>query len=459
MNLRAATMADAALLFEWANDPADRAASTNREPIGAVEHVKWLAKRLPAGGFYIAEEGDIPVGTARVDRVELDIGEISFSVDAGYRGKGLGQALVGKAALRATKELGLHFVRARAKVGNEPSLRTLAAAGFHTEIPHSRPAAGRLVDGPATAELERRWCEMTGMGAAAAVGSGTAALRLALLALGVGPGDEVIVPAYSCVALLNAPLSTGAVPVLADVLPDNWTIDPDDARRRLTRQTKAMIAVNLFGVPADVEALGHRVIEDCAHGPILGRGDLSVSSFYATKLVGAGMGGIVAGDPEEIDEVRRRRDYGDQEPDGRNLNDKITERSAGAAVGELAGLHENLAQRHRIALAYSRDLAEHPLEAYLSAPNATQGRVWYRYTPDLSNYTRGLTAAQVVERMKARGVHTEQPVWDLRGCRYWRDDLPVATEAFDQLISLPIYPGLTDSEQERVIRVLEEVLV
>ncbi len=299
------------------------------------------------------------------------------------------------------------------------------------------------------------------MSAAAAVGSGIAALRLALLALGVGPGDEVIVPAYSCVALLNAPLAVGAVPVLADVEPGRWTIDGSSVGRLKNRRTAAIIAVNLFGVPFDhmdlkVLGFGIPVIEDCAHGPLLGRTEVNVSSFYATKLVGAGMGGIVAAqDQELIEHVRRRRDYGDQEPDGRNLNDKITERSAGAAVGELAGLHENLAQRHRIALAHSRDLAEEPLCAHLTAPNATKGRVWYRYTPKL---TQGLTAARVVEAMKARGVHAEQPVWDLRGCRYWRDDLPVANEAFDRLISLPIYPGLTDNEQERVIQVLEEVV-
>src|SRR3954471_19029002 len=99
-----------------------------------------------------------------------------------------------------------------------PMVRSESTGQSGLVISHSRPAGGQLVDGPATAELERRWCDLTGMGAAAAVGSGTAALRLALLALGVGHSDEVIVPAYSCVALLNAPLSIGAVPVLAEVL-------------------------------------------------------------------------------------------------------------------------------------------------------------------------------------------------------------------------------------------------
>lgn len=321
-------------------------------------------------------------------------------------------------------------------------------------IPHSRPAGGQLVDGPATAELERRWCKLTGMTDAAAVGSGTAALRLALLALGVQPGDEVIVPAYSCVALLNAPLSIGAVPVLADVLYGEWTIDPADAVNRLSARTSAIIAVNLFGIPAYIEVLRSHIpiIEDCAHGPILGRGHIGVSSFYATKLIGAGMGGIVAAHDHALTAtVRQRRDYGDQPPDGRNENDKLHEDVAGRAVAGLNLLAENCLERWALAARYTEALAG----AAVSLPVATDGRVWYRYTPMLPE---GLTAPRVVAAMKAQGVHVEQPVWDLRGCDYWRDDLPVASRAFDRLISLPLYPGLTDAEQQRVVDVFQEAI-
>ncbi len=91
----------------------------------------------------------------------------------------------------------------------------------------------------------------------------------------------------------------------------------------------------------------------------------------------------------------------------------------------------------------------------MSVPYALDGRVWYRYTPKLA---QGLTAARTVERMKALGVRAEQPVWDLRGCKYWRDDLPVASEAFDRLISLPLYPGLTEADQRLVIEVFKEAI-
>ncbi len=120
-------MADAALLFEWANDPDVREASFNGEPIGAVEHVKWLAARLPEGGFYIAEEDDgRQVGYARVERT----GEIAVSIDAPLRNQGLGRRLIVMAAARATDELGLAEVWARVKTENEASLVAFAAAGF-----------------------------------------------------------------------------------------------------------------------------------------------------------------------------------------------------------------------------------------------------------------------------------------------------------------------------------------
>ncbi len=127
MNLRPARMDDAALLFEWANDPDVRAASFNSEPIGATEHVKWLAKRLPEGGFYIAERMDgRRLGYARVERT----GEIAVSVDKPLRNQGLGRRLIVMASARAVDELGLVEVWARVKTENEASLVAFAAAGF-----------------------------------------------------------------------------------------------------------------------------------------------------------------------------------------------------------------------------------------------------------------------------------------------------------------------------------------
>ncbi len=346
-------------------------------------------------------------------------------------------------------------------------------------IPHSRPTlspaaveaatavmrSGRLAHGEHARRLERRWCERTGMSEAAAVGSGLAALRLALLTLGVGAGDEVIVPAYSCVALLNAPLSLGARPVLADVVGDDWTLDVDDVARRITPETRAIVAVDLFGMPArmaELEALGLPVVEDCAHGiggrtstgAFGGGSAASISSFYATKMIGVGEGGIVAvRDPRMIERVREARDYGDRLPDGRNLNDKLTEVEAVLALEQLDRLDETLARRAQLAGRYTqllgprcRDRAVLPLDS--------AGRIWYRYVLRLVDRD----AVAVCAAMAERGVSVEQPVWDLRGSGAWARDLPVTAQAFDRVVSLPLYPDLREEEQEHVVSSLEAVL-
>lgn len=320
------------------------------------------------------------------------------------------------------------------------------------EVPHSRPAYHMGAHAPYVRGLELEWARRTGMESACAVGSGLAALRLALLALNVGPGDEVVVPAYSCVALLNAPLALAATPVLADVKND-WTLDPADVQRRVTERTRAIVAVHLFGAPADIEALQRLklpVVADCAHGLVGKPADLNVGSFWPTKLIAGAGGGIVGGPAGLVGGIRRRVVYGDQEPDGRNLNDALSDLQAAVALQRLDELYGALDVRQQQAARYRSTLP-----AVIWPPAPSRMRSWYRYTPLLPD---DRTAAEVVAAMKALGVHAEQPIWDLRGSVFWRDDLPVADAAFERLISLPLYPGLTESEQTRVIQVFREVV-
>src|SRR5262249_38609273 len=189
--------------------------------------------------------------------------------------------------------------------------------------------------------------------------------RLGLWSLGVGPGDEVIVPAYSCVALLNAAMVLGAKPVLADVVAGEWTLDPADAASRTTERTRAIIAVNLFGMPsrmAALGALGVRVIEDCAQGiggasdagPFGGGGEVSIGSFYATKMIAGGEGGIVAArDGALVERARAARDYGDQPPGPHKLNDKMTDVEAAIVREQLRRLPEILSMRAERAARYT----------------------------------------------------------------------------------------------------------
>jgi dTDP-4-amino-4,6-dideoxygalactose transaminase len=326
--------------------------------------------------------------------------------------------------------------------------------------------SGMLAQGPVAPEFEARWCELTGMTAAVATASGLGALRLSLLALGIGEGDEVIVPAYSCVALLNAPLALGAVPVLADVEHERLTLSPEDAHRRVTTRTRAIVAVDLFGMPAplaELSLLELPVIEDCAHGiggqtdrgPFGGGTEVSMSSFYATKMIGAGEGGILATrDPEVARRARAARDYGDQIPDWRHLNDKMSELEAALANEQLKRLDEILRLREERALRYSAALEGLREQELLDLPPSAAGRIWYRYVVRLRRHD----AKDIVARARRLGVRFEQPVWDLRASSFWDERLRASADAFDRLVSLPIYPDLDTREQERVIDVLTRVL-
>src|SRR5262245_30539920 len=178
-------------------------------------------------------------------------------------------------------------------------------------IPHSRPTLGHEEERAAVRALrsgmvgggeevdrfERELEAFVGAGRATAVHTGSAALHLALLGLGVGPGDRVVLPSYVCAAVLNAVHYTGAEPILADVSPESANLDPDDVRKRLRAGTKAIIAPHLFGRPApirELRRLGVPVVEDCAMalGAKVGReGEVAIFSFYATKMIATGHGG------------------------------------------------------------------------------------------------------------------------------------------------------------------------
>jgi perosamine synthetase len=390
----------------------------------------------------------------------------------------------------------VRHILARVKTDNTSSVRAFESAGFRALagggeqlalvwpdgalIPHSRPFVGdaeaaaaaavvrsrRLAHAAISAEVEADWCERTGATAAACVASGLGALRLGLWSLGVGPGDEVVMPAYSCVALLNAAMVLGAKPVLADVVPGEWTIDPADAAARVTERTRAIIAVNLFGMPSRIAALnqfGIPVIEDCAHGiggttdagPFGGGGDVAIGSFYATKMIAGGEGGIIAArDDALVERARIARDYGDQPPGPHKLNDKMTDVEAAIVREQLRRLPQILSMRAERAARYEQLLVPLADAGLVELPTNPPGRLWYRYAVLLSSGS----SAELCERMAARGVRAEQPVWDLRGAASWADGLEDSATAFERVVSLPLYPDLSGREQEYVAESFREVL-
>jgi perosamine synthetase len=330
-----------------------------------------------------------------------------------------------------------------------------------THGPEEREAVARVVasgywaGGPALAGLESALAAAAGVQHAVGVASGLAALRLALIALDIRAGDEIIVPAFSCVALPTAALAIGARPVPVDVSPGTWNIDVAAVKAALTRSTRAIVAVHTFGLPAEIEelrSLGLPVIEDCAHcfgieargGPIGSLGEVAILSFYATKLMGGGEGGAVLTNREELARrIRQQRSYVDQPADGTRLNDKMSDIVAALATCQLERLPRMIEARERIAAAYNDAFSRSPKPAAACVlPVSTERRVWYRYALE----SRTLAAQDVVARLAAEGVEADLPVWD------WLKSgaFPVARRAYASLVSLPIYPTLTASQVQRV---------
>jgi len=499
VQVRPAQAADEDLLFAWRNEPWIVQAGGSRRAVPKDEHHAWFARTLTRQEreLFIVEIDGQPAGMVRYDLREESLAEISTYLLPEFWSKGHGRDVFMQTAPAICVRRKLRGIIARIQAANARSLAFFQRLGFRNtgaapcgdvltflleapQVRHSRCSiaddeiasvvavlkSGQIAQGARVAELERSWSRETATTAAAAVGSGVAALRLALMALGVSHGHEVILPAYSCVALMNAVLSLGATPVLADVEAETWTLSPANAAGRITTKTKAIIAVHLFGAPAairELSALGVPVIEDCAHGigggvdgrPFGGAGALSISSFYATKMIAGGEGGIVAGrDAAAIERIRRARDYGDQAPSGLHLNDKLTDLEAAIVQGQLNRLPATLSERGQLAAAYDAGLQSLADDGLVELPAATDGRIWYRYVLRLASAQARVVSAA----MAARGINAEQPVWDLRETPVWRGDCVVTAEAFDHLLSFPLYPGLSAFDQQRVCAALHEIL-
>jgi dTDP-4-amino-4,6-dideoxygalactose transaminase len=342
-------------------------------------------------------------------------------------------------------------------------------------IPHSRPTVseedaqavarvvrgGQLAQGPEVEAFETEVARRVGVAAAAAVSSGTAALELALRALGVGPDAEVIVPTYCCDAVHHAVTRCGATPVLADADPATLTLSPVDARRRLSPRTRALIVPHAFGLAVDLgpfEALGVPVVEDCAQalGAQVGDraagslGRLAVCSFYATKLLTTGEGGMVLGPPDLLARVRDLRDY-DERPDlAPRSNAKLTDVQAALGRSQLGRFDAFIARRRAIAADYRRRLAGLPCRL---PPEAGARHVYHRFVVEVE-----VSVESVVAALRARGVTARRPVFRPMHRALGLDGYPEAERLWNACLSLPCYPSLTDADVATVAAALARAL-
>jgi perosamine synthetase len=321
--------------------------------------------------------------------------------------------------------------------------------------------SGQLAQGPEVAAFERELAARLHVEDVAVVSSGSAALELTLRALDVDAGHEVIIPTYVCDALHHAVTRCGAVPVLADADTATLTLSPDDAKRRLSPRTGAVIVPHAFGLAVDVAdfaALGLPVIEDCAQAlgavvrgrPAGSHGALAVCSFYATKLVTSGEGGAVAGPAALVRRVRDARDYDEREDLVPRFNYKLTDLQAALGRSQLARLDAFVARRRAIATRYRTRLAGLPCRP---SADAGERHVYHRFVVTVDRPLAPLIAA-----LQARGIGARRPVHRPIHRALGLDGYPDAERLWATALSLPCYPTLTDAEVDAVAAALGEAL-
>ena len=334
-----------------------------------------------------------------------------------------------------------------------------------------------FIGGPELAALEREIAELCGAAHAVGCASGSEAILMALLAHGVGPGDEVVCPAYSFFSTAGSIARLGAVPVFADIDPETCNIDPATAASAATRcsRLKAIIPVDLYGQAADLDAclamgdeLGVPVIEDAAQAigsrdargiPVGSRGSIACFSFYPTKnLGGAGDGGMLTtNDPEIADRLMLLRDHGSRKRyyhEFVGLNSRLDALQAAILRVKLRHLGTWNLARQANAAHYDRVFAEAGVAVRVPRkPAAPASHVYHQYVIRVDSRVRdGLR-----EHLRDRGVSTEiyYPVpLHLQECfrdlGYARGDLPNAEAAAEQTLALPIYPELTAEQLDHV---------
>jgi dTDP-4-amino-4,6-dideoxygalactose transaminase len=334
---------------------------------------------------------------------------------------------------------------------------------------------GRFVLGEEARALEAELAARAGVRHGVGVGSGTDALRLALAAVGVRPGDEVITPAFSFVASASTIVMAGACPVFVDVEPVTYGLDPDALERALTSRTRAIIAVHLYGHPAPLDRiadLAHRrsvaLVEDAAQAigaswegrPIGGWGDAACLSFYPTKNLGAcGDGGmLLTGRDDVAAHLRRLRHHGDS---GRYEHvelgycTRLDEVQAAMLRVKLRRLDAWTEARRRLAGRYRAGLAGLPIGLPVEDPRARH--IYHQFV--IRHPQRDALAKVLADLGVGTMVHypravPEQPLFGENAERRW----PQAWRAAREVLSLPCYPEMSDAEADEVVAAVRTAL-
>lgn len=335
---------------------------------------------------------------------------------------------------------------------------------------------GNYILGPEIASFEHTFAKFSGVDYAIGVNSGTDALILAIHALGIGPGDEVITVSHTAIATVSAIIATGATPVLVDIDSVYYTIDPNCLQHAITQKTKAVIPVHLYGQPADMDEImkialehGLYVIEDCAQsagaiykGKRLGSiGIIGCFSFYPTKNLGAiGDGGMVITSDKKIAErIKRLRQYGwddNRLTEEAGLNSRLDEMQAAILNVKLKKLDEDNARRRAIAKIYNEGLTGLPITLPAERPCTSQ--VYHLYV--IACMDRDKLKINLAENGIFAGIHYPVAVHCQDGyiskCILPGSGLPATEGLIKNVLSLPMYPEINTSDVQYVIEALKK---
>ena len=345
--------------------------------------------------------------------------------------------------------------------------------------------SGRLSLGPTIERFEELIAERVGAPYAAAVSSGTAGLHLLVRTAGIGAGDEVITTPLSFAATANCFLFEGAAPVFADVDPRTWNLDPAAVEAAITDRTKAVMAVDIFGYPCELDPLialcerhGLALIEDSAEAlgaeykgrPIGSHGPPGVFGFYPNKQLATGEGGVVTTHSEEQrEEIVSLRNQGRSYSGGSwfdhvrlGFNYRWTDIQAAIGIAQLEKLDELLELRSAAAARYNALLGEVEGVELAPADDDEHKRSWFVYVAQLAPE---IDRARVMAEMRERGVDVAEYMPCIHLLTYMREQFgfaeglcPVAEEISSRTLALPFFAGIEPDDQEYVVEVLREVL-
>lgn len=330
-------------------------------------------------------------------------------------------------------------------------------------------------NGKYISEFEKGFAEFCGSKEAIACCNGTVTLHLALLALGIKAGDEVIVPSFTYIATANAVKYCGAVPVFADCLRDTWNIDPKDIERKITEKTKCIIAVHLYGNPCDMDAITdiakkHKlyVIEDAAecHGALYNGkkigsiGDIGTFSFFGNKIITTGEGGMVVTNSDEINRKIRILKGQGMDPTRRywfnevGYNYRMTNIEAAIGLAQLENVDEHIANRRRVAEWYFEELEA--VSEYIETQKITDKAesVWWMFSILLKENVK-ISRDDLMIRLKDDGIETRPLFYPMHIMPPYEDknaNCPISEYISARGINLPTHGLLTREDVKYICK-------